>query len=336
MDFNKMIQGMKEKEAKEENPKNVEAKEPNDFENPVELDKQDNLGGKPIAPKPKMQYGGIAGVLQKVGLEPEEVDDEKQYIRVKDKAGNTFEIKQGQGWTFDVFQNGQKTHQNIPNHADFENLLMGKKSNFGYNFDKYKTKPAEPQQAPKEEPQEAPKLQEQPQEKPTVEASFSAKMNKPIQKSKYGTNEYETEDGEEWFIGTEEEAYEAAKEDIRNFVDDVGYGGFTDNFKDWIYANAVDSDFLADLRSEEADYFRGEGENEQAELIENMDDSETISYLEDIYGGDIGKFLEENNAIDFDKVAEEAISWDGIAHFLASYDGDEVELPNGLYAYRRN
>ena len=34
-------------------------------------------------------------------------------------------------------------------------------------------------------------------------------------------------------------------------------------------------------------------------------------------------------------VAEEAMSWDGAGHFLATYDGEEQELfKSGLYAYR--
>ena len=67
MDFKKMIQGMKDKEAKDENPKNVEAKEPSDFENPVELDKQTNLGDKPIAPKPQAEekLNGVRGQFPK-------------------------------------------------------------------------------------------------------------------------------------------------------------------------------------------------------------------------------------------------------------------------------
>ena len=37
-----------------------------------------------------------------------------------------------------------------------------------------------------------------------------------------------------------------------------------------------------------------------------------------------------------DKIVDEAIKWDGIAHFISRYDGKEIDLGNGLYAYRQN
>jgi hypothetical protein len=40
--------------------------------------------------------------------------------------------------------------------------------------------------------------------------------------------------------------------------------------------------------------------------------------------------------IDMDAVVEECISQDGIAHFIASYDAKEINLGNGLFAYRTN
>lgn len=40
--------------------------------------------------------------------------------------------------------------------------------------------------------------------------------------------------------------------------------------------------------------------------------------------------------VDIYAVAEECISLDGIAHFIATYDGEEVELGDDLYAYRLN
>lgn len=37
-----------------------------------------------------------------------------------------------------------------------------------------------------------------------------------------------------------------------------------------------------------------------------------------------------------DELVVEAVKWDGRGHFLSSYDGDENELPGGLYIYRIN
>lgn len=46
--------------------------------------------------------------------------------------------------------------------------------------------------------------------------------------------------------------------------------------------------------------------------------------------------VEQNNLVDVDKIVEEAIEWDGVAHFIARYDGEEIELENDMYAYRVN
>ena len=40
--------------------------------------------------------------------------------------------------------------------------------------------------------------------------------------------------------------------------------------------------------------------------------------------------------LDYQAIAEECIRWNGRGNSLASYDGDEIELDNGLYAYRIN
>lgn len=47
---------------------------------------------------------------------------------------------------------------------------------------------------------------------------------------------------------------------------------------------------------------------------------------------DYGKWLH----IDIDSASEDAIATDGIAHFLAGYDGEEVELSDGTVMYRTN
>ena len=40
--------------------------------------------------------------------------------------------------------------------------------------------------------------------------------------------------------------------------------------------------------------------------------------------------------VDLNKIVEECIEEDGIAHFIASYDGEQIDLGDGLYAYRIN
>ena len=71
-------------------------------------------------------------------------------------------------------------------------------------------------------------------------------------------------------------------------------------------------------------------------LVESQDAS---SWLTDMYGtgSDLAELIKDNEyLIDFDKLADECISVDGVAHFISSYDGDEHELEGDFYAYRIN
>lgn len=194
---------------------------------------------------------------------------------------------------------------------------------------------------PKEMPKmEQPKLANQPKqpEPLTPDKSLEKYFNKPMKQSEWDENVYETDDGEEYLVATEDQAYEYAKDEIKNVWDDLGLESFTDNFREWILENAVDQDFVNQVLDEEIDYYEGEGEDDMVEYIKEVKEKGTgLDYLKELYGDrDFSKWLEEHDAIDLDKVADEAISWDGVAHFISSYDGKEHDLGNGLYAYRRN
>jgi hypothetical protein len=61
------------------------------------------------------------------------------------------------------------------------------------------------------------------------------------------------------------------------------------------------------------------------------------SYFTGVFGRDEGvREAIRILGIDVHAAAEDAVNQDGIAHFLAHYDGDEIELPGGAYAYRRD
>ena len=44
----------------------------------------------------------------------------------------------------------------------------------------------------------------------------------------------------------------------------------------------------------------------------------------------------DNNLIDIDEASRDAVQSDGIAHFIASYDGITLYLLNNNVAYRNN
>lgn len=182
---------------------------------------------------------------------------------------------------------------------------------------------------------------------PGTEAVESANAKQSSLSQYFGGEQYKPTDwdkdvftnaaGEEYYVATPEEARERAKEEVRAFIDDQGVQGFSDQFKDWALASAVNDDFLKRLRDEEVDYYRGEGEAETADSIANMSDEDLLQYYIDSLGeNEFFDIINKNNGWDIDYIIEKAIEWDGVAHFLAYYDGDEIELPNGLYAYRLN
>jgi hypothetical protein len=112
-------------------------------------------------------------------------------------------------------------------------------------------------------------------------------------------NNFETDDGEEYLILTDDEADERCAEYIKETL--------------W----AFNANFLAAHLKEGID-------QEVVELIQSN-----------------GKCESNNSAIlslidDLDHLIDDAIKCDGRGHFLAQYDGDEIELGNDLFAYRIN
>jgi hypothetical protein len=70
-------------------------------------------------------------------------------------------------------------------------------------------------------------------------------------------------------------------------------------------------------------------------LVENA--GNPVDYCGDNFGWDwVTQMATQNNLIDMDEVVDQCIYEDGISHFIARYDGEEIELENGLYAYRTN
>lgn len=72
-----------------------------------------------------------------------------------------------------------------------------------------------------------------------------------------------------------------------------------------------------------------------ASMDEDYDD--TIQWFMDNFGEkEFRDFAERNNALDVDRMVEDVVDTDGIANFIASYDGEELELDDDMYAYRIN
>ena len=189
----------------------------------------------------------------------------------------------------------------------------------------------------------------------------------------YTDNFFETEDGEEYYVVTEEEAREETKNQVESFIDDLGIEGFTPDFQDWIIENASNVDledfvredyynYASDISSEsddeygtrlaaecvenglisESDFEDGEytGDEDLVELLADHLAGEVWDYrdwfVSNFGSGELTEYIKNYGSLDIDAITDEAISWDGVAHFLAGYDGKEIELEDDLFAYRWN
>ena len=78
------------------------------------------------------------------------------------------------------------------------------------------------------------------------------------------------------------------------------------------------------------------GEKLVQALIDDVDDA--YEWYVDNFGENSVRDLINDGTLtlDYQAIADEVMSWDGRGNSLASYDGEEIELENGLYAYRLN
>lgn len=196
-----------------------------------------------------------------------------------------------------------------------------------------------------------------------------------IIESDYDENEFDVlNEDSEYLVLTYDEAYDRAVEYVKDTYDEMGLDAFTKSFRDLILENALDEDAFEDAvddlawsicsdRAEE--YSTGEfgseliedaydndiltdddfekdedGEIDYSTLKDsvNLDDIEEqmIEIYKDTARDEIKDSFDLTPYIDVDKVAEAAVDEDGVAHFLASYDGEEIELDGDWYAYRIN
>lgn len=136
--------------------------------------------------------------------------------------------------------------------------------------------------------------------------------------------------------------------------DEDSYSDFESDLVEYLY----DRNYLTD-----DDFEKDEnGECDHSQLLDSIDiDSLKQKYIDDevdaldpenyeemfeYIGLSFDEYLKNHSdeiedIVDFDKVAEECIRFDGAGHFLAGYDGKEIELTDDdgnieYYAYRTN
>lgn len=160
-----------------------------------------------------------------------------------------------------------------------------------------------------------------------------------FEEESYDENVFSSKEyNEEYLVLTEDEAYDYAKRDIEDTFDDLGIESFTERFQTWIKENALDEEYFDGILDDEVEYFTSEEPDESmVEYVESYR-SHPVDYYIDTFGEEgLTRLLKNKpNIIDKEAIAEECIRLDGVAHFIARYDGEEIVLGDGLYAYRTN
>jgi hypothetical protein len=145
----------------------------------------------------------------------------------------------------------------------------------------------------------------------------------------------------EWFEDAIRESFEYYVEDIEDEASSMGY-------ENRLIEEMHDHQVLSDDDFEEDE----DGEPDLSTLKDDVDIDDLkeefidllvenagnpVDYCGDEFGWDwVTQMATQNNLIDMDEVVEQCIYMDGIAHFIARYDGDEIDLGDGLFAYRTN
>jgi len=141
---------------------------------------------------------------------------------------------------------------------------------------------------------------------------------------------------EEPFRQAFDESYRSYIEDIKSEDDDE----YENRFVRELVENEIVSD--DDLVENEDGLLALKEDADEDDLVDRFVDAmanawnyDYVNWMKTEFGLDeVTRFIKETDAVDWDAVAKDAVDVDGIAHFVASYDGEELELGADLYAYR--
>ena len=157
------------------------------------------------------------------------------------------------------------------------------------------------------------------------------------------------DDDTEYFVfDSEDSARQQAKQFMQDLFDDIGIEGWSSDFvRNYYTIREGDISFLAgDIAEAERESLEEEGisEDKIEDRLEDMrrDYERKLSDdPKDFLVNELGFYSEEDffkqSFVDYDldRLFEDSIDIDGIAHTLASYDGEELVL-DGYYFYRHN
>ena len=152
--------------------------------------------------------------------------------------------------------------------------------------------------------------------------------------SSWDDSVFETPDGS-YLVTNGDDAYDRAVYSAEEIISDLGpYGAIQNEYIEYWLEDVVNEDEIDEILEEEIDYLESEDE-EGADSVREIAESGTIydkiNYLEDMGFNFKNR---DTEIFDYHKLAEKCVDEDGPAHYLATYDGKEIDLGNGLYAYK--
>lgn len=129
------------------------------------------------------------------------------------------------------------------------------------------------------------------------------------------------------------------EEDYSNYIKDIENEG-DEEYGTRLKKEMYEADIISEEEATDEDF---DVEDKKEEFIEKLADKvieQDGIGLEEVrfqFGDEFANnLIKENNLIDLEKASKNAIKEDGVAHFLSSYDGKEIELENGNVMYRTN
>ena len=171
-----------------------------------------------------------------------------------------------------------------------------------------------------------------------------------VEKLKHDDNKTVFVDDVEYIVLTDTEADEEYKKYQQALIDELGLDAFSDWAKDYILDNFTSSysETFGDIQYEDAvsyvddlkyggdldDELSRYGCDNEEELIDLLCEEDSVEWFKSVFGIDeYNRIIIENDLIDWEEVIEWTKEVDGRG-VMASYDGVEMELENGLYGYR--
>ena len=168
-------------------------------------------------------------------------------------------------------------------------------------------------------------------------------------------NIFTMNNGEEYYVLTDEEAQEIYVDSQTELINEFGLGGFTEYAQQYIIDNCLNIDWFNDVMKESNENYVYDLEEEDLQELLDEYDIETAEDLinefnsqyengyqwyKEIFGTkDTQYVIDKHDLLNIDAVIEFCQEVDGRGHIIASYDGieNEVEIDNTTYyIYRLN